>query len=194
MLQCLSLGADVNNEDKNRMTTLLYFATDKQSVDTLIARKANVNQVDSAGNFALYIAANVGKMDVCESLLKAGADKTLKLRGKTAAQRATERGFTELAAFIDAFGRAPSAPGQCACLRSCLITHCLQRLLSQPRPGRRQAVLRRQQHWPLLHQQRLKLRSRRLRFRPFRRSRLSPLSPSPLLKLLKKRLQSLKFP
>lgn len=75
----------------------------KVAVEFLIARKANVNQLDKHGAGALHCAAFYGHKDVCEVLLKAGADKSIVFKGNNSAQCAAARGHKELAAFIDSW-------------------------------------------------------------------------------------------
>lgn len=57
----------------------------KAAVEFIIARKANVNHMNNLQEFALYYAAEGGHTAVCEVLLKAGADKDMKMNGQTAA-------------------------------------------------------------------------------------------------------------
>jgi len=66
----------------------------------LISLKANVNHKSNDGEYPLYKAAYRGHKDICELLLKAGADKTVKCPMKTPAQVASERGHKEVAALL----------------------------------------------------------------------------------------------
>jgi len=53
----------------------------------------------------LYLAAASNYKEVCEVLLKSGADKTMKPSGKTAAQHATDQKHFDLATFIESWGK-----------------------------------------------------------------------------------------
>lgn len=107
--QCLNLGANIDEEDKKGYTPLFTAASrgHKAAVDFLIARKANVNHTTSDhDNFPLLRAAFMGHREVCESLLKAGADKNMKQNGKTAAQWAAGiRRGKDVAGFIESWGQ-----------------------------------------------------------------------------------------
>lgn len=100
---CISLGADVDERDGNGSVPLMWAADrgHQAAVQFLIARKANVNQTNTYGCFPLFYAAHEGHKDICQLLLKAGADKHMKFRSKTAAQWAAEKGHKELAALIE---------------------------------------------------------------------------------------------
>jgi len=69
-------GKDVNGKDFKGVTPLGYaVGHDKLSaVKVLIDAKANVNEVDSAGNGAVHFAAGYGRMQVLEHLLARGGD------------------------------------------------------------------------------------------------------------------------
>merc|ERR1719217_1448060 len=72
----LTDGKDVNAKDFKGVTPLGYaVGHDKLSaVKVLIDAKANVNEVDSAGNGAVHFAAGYGRMQVLEHLLARGGD------------------------------------------------------------------------------------------------------------------------
>lgn len=89
----LSLGASIEEEDRNGNTPLMTTAQchRTEAVKFLLARKANVNQTNKVGKFALYFAAVKGYDEICEALLESGADQNMKYDGKTAAQWAADR-------------------------------------------------------------------------------------------------------
>lgn len=103
--QCLKNGADVNELEHVHERTPLILAVQhvhKDCVVFLISRKANVNYIDKHNEvFALAACASAGNREICEILLKAGADKTLTNEGKTASQYASDHGYKDVALFID---------------------------------------------------------------------------------------------
>lgn len=102
--QCLQQGTNVDKLDEYIFgSTPLMRASaggHREAVAFLIARKANVNHTDAAGEFALLQAAINGHQTVCEALLRAGAHKSKNFRAKTAAQWAKDKGFSELGDFL----------------------------------------------------------------------------------------------
>lgn len=114
MKQCMNLGADVNEEDRNNGFTPLIYVADpectpakavaKAAIEFLISHKANVNHKSTYGLCALYYAACRGDKSICEVLLKAGAVKYYCYNGKTPAQWAVIQGHKDLAAFIESWG------------------------------------------------------------------------------------------
>merc|ERR1711990_808302 len=83
-------GKDVNSKDFKGVTPLGYAVGHDQlsTVKVLIDAKANVNDVDSAGNSAVHFAAGYGRVKVLEHLLARGA----------AVSKANKMGMTPLAA------------------------------------------------------------------------------------------------
>merc|ERR1719181_2100782 len=83
-------GKDVNSKDFKGVTPLGYaVGTDQLSaVKVLIDAKANLNDVDSAGNSAVHFAAGYGRVKVLEHLLARGAN----------ASKVNQMGMTPLAA------------------------------------------------------------------------------------------------
>merc|ERR1719269_81194 len=82
-------GRDVNSKDFKGVTPLGYAVGHDQLsvVKVLIDAKANLNDVDSAGNSAVHFAAGSGRLKVLEHLLARGA----------AASKANQQGQTPLA-------------------------------------------------------------------------------------------------
>merc|ERR1719473_1629047 len=76
MQEFLKGGKDVNSKDFKGVTPLGYaVGTDQLSaVKVQIDAKANVNDVDSAGNSAVHFAAGYGRVKVLEHLLGRGAN------------------------------------------------------------------------------------------------------------------------
>jgi hypothetical protein len=72
----LTDGKDVNAKDFKGVTPLGYAVGHDQLsvVKVLIDAKANVNEIDSAGNGAVHFAAGYGRVKVLEHLLARGAD------------------------------------------------------------------------------------------------------------------------
>lgn len=97
--QCINLGANVDEQDSMGRTPLSVACSlgYQPAVELLIARKANVNLKTT-----LLIAVISGRREICEILLRAGADKTVKADGKTAAQWAADK---DLAALIESWGQ-----------------------------------------------------------------------------------------
>merc|ERR1719271_1731900 len=71
----LTDGKDVNAKDFKGVTPLGYAVGHDQLsvVKVLIDAKANINEVDSAGNGAVHFAAGYGRVKVLEHLLARGA-------------------------------------------------------------------------------------------------------------------------
>lgn len=105
--QCIASGANIDEPNENGWTPLMFAANQghKAAVDLLLSRKANVNHTAHIGCFPLWNGAFYGHKEVCETLLSAGADQTMKFRGKTAAQWAVDRGHKQLAALIDSWSQ-----------------------------------------------------------------------------------------
>merc|ERR1712118_600598 len=68
-------GKDVNSKDFMGVTPLGYAVGHDQLsvVKVLIDAKANLNEVDSAGNSAVHFAAGYGRVKILEHLLARGA-------------------------------------------------------------------------------------------------------------------------
>lgn len=69
----------------------------KAAMKTLIAATGDPDALQKQGYTALAIAAGNGFTDAVDALLEAGADRTRKVDGKTAADFAHERGHEDLA-------------------------------------------------------------------------------------------------
>jgi ankyrin repeat protein len=69
---------------------------DKRMVDILLRHGANVNAQNLEGRTPLHDAAGRGESALVELLLEHGADKSLLYKGKTALQRAQDRGHDEV--------------------------------------------------------------------------------------------------
>merc|ERR1712100_889717 len=69
-------GKDVNSKDFKGVTPLGYAVGHDQlsTVKVLIDAKANINDVDSAGNSAVHFAAGYGRVKVLEHLLAHGGN------------------------------------------------------------------------------------------------------------------------
>jgi len=83
-------GKDVNGKDFKGVTPLGYAVGHDQlsCVKVLIDMKANLNEVDSAGNSAVHFAAGYGRVKVLEHLLARGAN----------ASKVNQMGMTPMAA------------------------------------------------------------------------------------------------
>lgn len=101
---CLQNRSKIDETDDAGWSPLMFAIANnyKPAAELLIARKANVNHVNKHGAFALYVAAVDGRQELCELLLKSGADKTMKCKanGKTALQMAEEMGNSAAATVI----------------------------------------------------------------------------------------------
>ncbi len=102
----LDRGADIEQRSTNALRNqalhaALALSKDAAIVRTLIERGADVNAVQTAGYRPLHQAAVVGREDLVDLLLSAGADRTAQCdRGKTPADYARDRGFTALAELL----------------------------------------------------------------------------------------------
>lgn len=74
----LAHGADVKVRDKWRGATALYYADDPRSIQTLVARGADINAQDAEGNTALMRRAMDGKPEAVRVLLAAHARPNIK--------------------------------------------------------------------------------------------------------------------
>lgn len=122
--QCFNNGANIEEEDEDRGTALIIAAANGQeaAVDWLIAHKANVNHQVDDGMPALIRAAPLNRKNICEALLKAGADRNQKMGDRTAAQWAALQGHEELAAFIESWKPVLVCVSVCACvLSACFV-------------------------------------------------------------------------
>jgi hypothetical protein len=83
-------GKDINGKDFKGVTPLGYAVGHDQlsCVKVLIDMKANLNEIDSAGNSAVHFAAGYGRVKVLEHLLARGAN----------ASKVNQMGMTPLAA------------------------------------------------------------------------------------------------
>jgi len=83
-------GKDINGKDFKGVTPLGYAVGHDQlsCVKVLIDMKANVNEIDSAGNSAVHFAAGYGRVKVLEHLLARGAN----------ASKVNQMGMTPMAA------------------------------------------------------------------------------------------------
>lgn len=90
--QCIERGDSVDLKMSNGTTALMAAACStgchqpRRALQYLIEKKANVNAVNDTGRFALERAANLHREGICSLLLRAGADRTMKYNGKTAAE------------------------------------------------------------------------------------------------------------
>ena len=98
-------GADLFAADKDGDTpvSVAVAQSTAQGADALkaILGTDRINAVDPAGDSVLHYAARAGKLEAAQWLLKAGADKTARnLLGETAADLATKRGYSDVAASL----------------------------------------------------------------------------------------------
>lgn len=102
----LDAGAEVSQVAQTPMRNqalhaALALSKNPESIRLLLERGADVNAVQTAGYRPLHEAAAAGRADLVQLLLDAGADRTVRCdRGKTAADYATERGHTQVAAML----------------------------------------------------------------------------------------------
>lgn len=98
--QFLRAGADVNGEDADHNTPLMWAAWygHYAAVDYLIINGAKVNK-EYGGCTALYEPARTGRKDVCVRLLQAGADRTEYLR-ESYEKQAVDKRFPDMTALI----------------------------------------------------------------------------------------------
>ncbi len=97
--QLLDHSIDVNARLGNNLTALMWAAGHsdeagaadvKETIELLIERGAHIDDVDDRGRTALMTAAVLGRTTAAETLMKAGADPSLKDKsGKTAAELAS---------------------------------------------------------------------------------------------------------
>lgn len=110
--QAIKAGGDVNEKHTNDMTPLMYaaFFGHQAALELLLEHKADPNlvgidSIDQSEKFALFFAARAGYKGCCEALLKARADPAMLHDGKPLARIARKEGHTDLAAFLDAWGK-----------------------------------------------------------------------------------------
>lgn len=108
----IELKVDLNEQATDGYTALMLAAEKGLSpaVELLLRHKADPMLVSEARGFALWLAAANGHRDVCEMLLKAGAQKQRNVRfsERTPASAARERGHKDLATLIDVWGQVCS--------------------------------------------------------------------------------------
>jgi ankyrin repeat protein len=95
----LAKGADINSEDSNKDTALIFASYNghTQIVDLLIKAGANLNLQNSYKSTALILAASYGYIEIVELLIKAGADLNIQNNNKnTALTLASFKGYTEI--------------------------------------------------------------------------------------------------
>ena len=75
--ELINAGADINKEDKNGGTALIYCFMDQDRIECLkelIAAGADLNKEDKNGQTALKSASNKGHDECLKELIAAGAD------------------------------------------------------------------------------------------------------------------------
>lgn len=81
--QCIDLGANVDEENKDKGTPLMRAVKswkNKAAVEFLLARKANVHLRQQGGlGMTILMMAVAGGKDICELLLRGGANKHARL-------------------------------------------------------------------------------------------------------------------
>jgi ankyrin repeat protein len=106
ILDLLGRGADVDALDRYGQSALMLAAHAgyRETVETLIAHRANLNMTAKFGLSATMLAIVAGHYEIARLLAKAGADLSLRgtgapgFAGKTASDLASERGMPELSA------------------------------------------------------------------------------------------------
>jgi ankyrin repeat protein len=92
-----------NNPQRNQpLHAALAIGRSPSTIELLIAHGADVNAVQAGGFTPIFSAATANRQDLAELLVNHGADPRHKTdEGKTAADFARERGYGELAAWLD---------------------------------------------------------------------------------------------
>ncbi len=108
--QLLDKGIDVNARYGSDLTALMWAAGHseeagaadvKESLELLIAKGAHLNDQDDRGRTALMTAAELGRATAVDTLLKAGADASVKdKQGKTAAELASDENMRSVLAAV----------------------------------------------------------------------------------------------
>ncbi|HUN85803.1 MAG TPA: ankyrin repeat domain-containing protein [Terracidiphilus sp.] len=100
-------GATVDAVSKNPqrnqpLHAALALGRNSMTIQLLLDRGADTNAVQAGGFTAIFSAATANRRDLAELLVAHGANpRHVTDQGKTAAQFARERGFTELADWLD---------------------------------------------------------------------------------------------
>jgi ankyrin repeat protein len=111
----LTLGADIHaasqNPQRNQpLHAAMALGRNEQTIQLLLQAGANPNATQTGGFTPIFSAAAANRRDLCELLLKHGADPSLSNDfGQTPASFASERGHTELAAWLSSQSGSQSA-------------------------------------------------------------------------------------
>lgn len=136
--KCFERGANVDETNKDGSTALMLAVKGnrREAVQFLIKNKANVDHVAKDGQFALFVAADLCLVDICAILLNAGANKALMCKGQTASERAVERRYKDVAAFIDAWGQVRALLSfTLTCLCACVQAYKQGDIISAAKKG-----------------------------------------------------------
>ena len=104
----LERGARVDTVSQNPQKNLPLHAAyalnkNRETIELLLAHGADANAVQVGGYTALFSAAAANRQDLAELLIHCGANPHLKNdQGKTAAEYARERGYSEIARWLEA--------------------------------------------------------------------------------------------
>ena len=116
VMVAIESGADLNNQDLNGTTALMFASKlgSEDIVDILITAGANVNiQRGKLGVTALMLAASSGHRQVVQKLLAAGANvQAVNIDGSTALMAAALAGDSEIVADLIAAGAEVNAIDQ----------------------------------------------------------------------------------
>jgi ankyrin repeat protein len=99
----LEKGGDINAVNKNGETALHKVAQlgRSQMIDPLLERGAGINHKNIYDATPLFVAAQSNQIEVVKKLLSRGGDPTIRNhKGFTAAQKAVEKGYDEIAALL----------------------------------------------------------------------------------------------
>ncbi len=99
----LENGGDINAVNKNGETALhkIVQLGRPRMIDPLLDRGADINHKNIYGTTPLFVAARSNQFEAVKKLLSRGGDPTIRNhKGITAAQKAEEKGYDEIAVLL----------------------------------------------------------------------------------------------